>query len=53
MRLRNSADVQRHVIAVDDSLDETHPFGDQIVEFFDEDPDIVSTCFNMFQQPIH
>ena len=35
---RFSADIQGHVIAINDSLHESHPFGYQVVKFFDEDP---------------
>jgi len=35
---RFSADIQGHVIAINNSLHESHPFGYQVVKLFDEDP---------------
>ena len=51
-QLRCSADVQGHVIAVNDALHKTHPLGDEVVELFDEHPaftaGIVLTPSNLF-----
>ena len=34
-----SADIQGHIIAINDSLHEAHPLRDQVIELFDEDPE--------------
>ena len=40
---RCSADVQWHVIAVNDALHKTHPLGDEVVELFDEHPALTAS----------